>query len=103
MYGITANRIRELFPDFLNMFDVVTLSAEIGLKKPNPEIFLRTLQMLNGYCKLNGNHQDILPEEVMMVGDKQDKDVDPAIALGMQAKLIDRNTQNLNDVLNGRN
>ena len=96
MYEITAQRIRGLFPDFFDLFDVVTLSCEAGLVKPDPRIFTHTLDKLN---QLYGS--DIQPSEVMMIGDLQEKDVDPPLALGMQARLIDRTTQNLNDILNG--
>jgi len=94
MYEITAGRIRKSFPDFLEMFDVVTLSAEVGLRKPDPKIFLYTLNILN---LING--VEICPEEVMVIGDSQDKDVDAPKSIGMQARLIDRNTQTLNEVL----
>jgi len=95
IYDITAQRVREIFPTFLKNFDVITFSSDIGLKKPEPEIFLYTLGILNQNCKLN-----ILPEEVIMVGDSKDKDVDPALELGMSAILINReNGNNLEDVV----
>ncbi len=86
MYSITVEKIRKLFPDFLSKFDTLTFSSEVGLRKPNSEIFVYTLDELNKICRSN-----IFPREVMMIGDKQDKDIGPALALGMQAKLIDRN------------
>ncbi len=94
MYDITTKQIRSLFPDFLRRFDVVTLSAEVGTKKPSPDIFIYTLHKLNKFYNSN-----IFLSEVMMIGDNQDKDIEPALKLGMQARLIDRNNQNLIDII----
>jgi len=94
MYEITAKKIRELFPRFLKNFDIITLSAEVGLKKPDLEIFTYTLKELN---KLDGSY--ILPQEVIMIGDEKNKDYYPAFDLGMQARLIDRTKQKLEDVI----
>jgi len=94
MYDITAKQIRSLFSDFLRRFDVVTLSAEVGTEKPSPDIFIHTLHKLNKFYNSN-----IFLSEVMMIGDKQDKDIEPALNLGMQARLIDRNNQNLIDII----
>lgn len=88
MYDVTVQRIRKLFPKFLNNFDVLTFSSEVGIKKPDPEIFLYTCNKLN-----------ICPQDVIMIGDNQDKDIDPAFALGMQARLINREKQTLEDVI----
>lgn len=93
MFDIASGRIRESFPSFLSQFDVVTFSSEVGLKKPDLEIFRHTLN------KLNKNNRNINPGEVMMVGDKKDKDIIPAINFGMQAGIIDRNKQNLGDII----
>ena len=93
MYGISGERIRGLFPDFLSQFDFVTFSAEAGLKKPDPKIFYHTLD------RLNGQYKAMESNEVMMIGDKLDKDVEPPLRLGMQARLIDRSKQNLGDVI----
>ncbi len=95
IYDISAQKINELFPNFLQNFDVITLSSEVGLKKPDPRIFTYTLNKLNKVCNTY-----IQPNEVVMVGDKQDKDIDPPIALGMNAILINRdNGSTLEDVL----
>ena len=95
IYDITAQKVNELFPSFLQNFDVITFSSDIGLKKPNPKIFTYTLNKLNMIC-----NENIQPNEVVMVGDKKDKDIDPAIALKMNAILINRdNGSTLEDVL----
>jgi len=93
-YPITPNRIRKLFGNVLKYFNVVTFSSEVGIKKPNPEIFTFTLNQLN---KLN--NKSILPKEVIMIGNSEEHDINPALSLGMQARLIDRTKQNLRDVI----
>ena len=58
-------------------FSVIASSAELGVSKPDPEIFLRALAMAG--CK---------PESALMVGDRLDNDVRPAKALGMKTVRI---------------
>ena len=53
-------------------FSVIASSAELGVSKPDPEIFLRALAMAN--CE---------PEHAVMVGDRLDNDIRPAKELGM--------------------
>lgn len=53
-------------------FSVIAASAELGVAKPNREIFLRALELAN--CK---------PEHAVMVGDRLDNDIRPAKELGM--------------------
>jgi len=95
IYDITAQKVRDTFPTFLQNFDVITFSSEVGLKKPDPRIFTYTLERLNKIYNTN-----IEPREVIMVGDKKDKDVDPPIELGMSAILINReNGSTLEDII----
>lgn len=61
----------------LQYFDVVAASSEIGVAKPEPEIFLRALEMAG--CKA---------EEAAMVGDRLDNDILPAKKLGMKTVWI---------------
>ena len=53
-------------------FSVIASSAELGVAKPNREIFLRALEMA-----------DCEPEHAVMVGDRLDNDIRPAKELGM--------------------
>lgn len=94
IYSTTPQRLRELYGSFLCNFDVVTFSSEVGMRKPDERIFNYTLDRLN---EMNGSQ--IYPKEVMMIGDNEKNDIIPALALGMQAGLIDRSKQNLGDVL----
>jgi HAD superfamily hydrolase (TIGR01509 family) len=60
-------------------FDVMVYSAEEGIKKPDPEIFRRTLARL-----------DVPPHEAIFVDDRQ-KNVDAAISVGMLGVLFTSN------------
>lgn len=60
-------------------FDPVLVSALEGLAKPDPQFFLRA-------CERVG----LSPPEVLYVGDSAKLDLEPALALGMPACLIDR-------------
>jgi HAD superfamily hydrolase (TIGR01549 family) len=93
-YCITPSLIRDLFPDFLKNFDVVTFSSEVGMRKPDKSIFTLTLNKLNEVVG-----EEILPEEILMIGDDEKQDIAPALSLGMQAKLIDRTKQTLIDII----
>lgn len=94
VYPVTNQRLRQSFPDFLNNFDIITFSSEVGMRKPNLEIFRYTLKKLNKTKGLS-----LQPSEAMMIGDKKEYDIKPARDFGMQARLIDRNKQNLDDVI----
>lgn len=58
-------------------FDSVTASAEEGVAKPNPEMFLRALKKSGG-----------LAESSVMIGDRLDNDIAPAKSLGMKTVWI---------------
>ena len=58
-------------------FEVICASAEEGVAKPDPEIFLRALSRAG--CD---------PAEAVMIGDRTDNDIAPAKALGMQTILV---------------
>lgn len=71
----TAQRLENW--GLLEFFSVVAASAELGVAKPDPAIFLRALAMAN--CP---------PEEACMVGDRLDNDILPAGKLGMKTVWI---------------
>ncbi len=58
-------------------FDVIVCSAESGVAKPDPRIFLMALEQAN--CP---------PERAAMVGDRLDNDVIPAKELGMRTVWV---------------
>ncbi|HET6350766.1 MAG TPA: HAD-IIIA family hydrolase [Coriobacteriia bacterium] len=59
--------------------DVTVVSAEVGLRKPDPRIFELALQQA-----------DVVPERAAHVGDHHYADIVGANAVGMTAVLIDR-------------
>lgn len=58
-------------------FSVIASSAELGVSKPDKEIFLQALAM-----------SDCRPENAVMVGDRLDNDIRPAKELGMKTIRI---------------
>jgi putative hydrolase of the HAD superfamily len=60
-------------------FDVVAISGEFGIGKPEPSIFEYTLSLL-------GSDR----EQAVMVGDSLARDVDGAIAAGLRAVWVNR-------------
>ena len=53
-------------------FETLTVSEEVGVKKPNPEIFNYALQKAHA-----------TPEESLMIGDEMAVDIDGARAAGI--------------------
>jgi putative hydrolase of the HAD superfamily len=62
----------------LRHFQVVTFSDEVRLRKPEAEIFRRTLAKL-------GPELGLEPHEVAHIGDNPEADVEGARAVGMRA------------------
>jgi HAD superfamily hydrolase (TIGR01549 family) len=60
--------------------EVMVMSEEMGVSKPDPSFFRRLLEILGGP----------LPGEVAYVGDRIDNDVRPAAAAGLRAVWIRR-------------
>ena len=58
-------------------FETLTVSEEVGVKKPNPEIFYYALRKANATA-----------EESLMIGDELDVDIDGARAAGMDTVLF---------------
>ena len=61
----------------LKYISVVAASAELGVSKPDKQIFLKAFEMAG--CS---------PGNAVMVGDRLDNDIYPAISLGMQTVWI---------------
>jgi putative hydrolase of the HAD superfamily len=61
------------------MFDVVVSSADVGLRKPDPRVFMLACERLG-----------VAPEEAVHVGDHHYADVLGARAVGMTPVLIQR-------------
>ena len=60
--------------------DVMAMSEELGVSKPDPAFFSRSLELLGGP----------IPADVAYVGDRLDNDVRPSAAAGMRAVWIRR-------------
>jgi len=65
-------------------FETLTVSEEVGVKKPNPEIFQYALKKAHA-----------TPEESLMIGDEMDVDIDGARAAGMDQILFNPSGQNI--------
>jgi REG-2-like HAD superfamily hydrolase len=63
----------------LPLMSVVVVSGREGIEKPNPEIFRRALERIG-----------VTAERAVYVGDNPRIDVEPAVAMGMGAVLVDR-------------
>lgn len=59
--------------------DVMAMSEELGVEKPQPAFFARVLELV-----------DAPPERVTYVGDRVDNDVLPALAAGLRAVWLRR-------------
>lgn len=72
-----------------HLFSFVLSSAEEGMEKPDPRLFLRALSLA-----------DCAPHEACMIGDRPDNDVAPAKTLGMKTIRI---TQGLGGLIPVKN
>ncbi len=78
--GIIANQPscgREAVLGILDCFEVIALSDEEGVAKPDPALFRIAL-----------DRAGVLPEEAVMIGDRPDNDIAPASSLGMRTILV---------------
>jgi putative hydrolase of the HAD superfamily len=64
------------------LFDVVIVSGAVNKRKPSPDIFRRTLRIL-----------DVSPKETVFVGDTMDADIEGSKSIGMRAIYIERRAQ----------
>jgi HAD superfamily hydrolase (TIGR01549 family) len=72
---------REVLDDtgVAHLFEAVIISAEVGLRKPNPQIYRKMLEML----RLDGS-------EVLFVGDTPREDVEGPYRVGMRTAWISK-------------
>ena len=64
-------------------FETLTVSEEVGVKKPNPEIFYYALRKANATA-----------EKSLMIGDEMAVDIDGARAAGMDTVFFNPNGEN---------
>ena len=88
---ITNNLVNEQIPklrqlDLLDYFEVVSISEEVGVPKPDRRIFDVTLDRLG-----------LGPDSVVMVGDSLRSDIEGAVGVGIRAVWLQRR-MSVNDV-----
>lgn len=86
--GILSNG--NTYPDKVGLnglFDFSLYAEDIGISKPNPQIFLTLLQKIR-----------VKPEELLHVGDSIEYDILPAQKLGIHAIFINRTNDELSHV-----
>jgi len=66
--------------------DWIVISGEVGAAKPDRRVFDRLLEV-----------SGVAPDEVLFVGDRRDRDVEPARAAGMTALLVDHRREATGD------
>ncbi len=71
------NKLDNLVGD---IFDQVIISEVLGVAKPKVEFYEQAIELIG-----------VAPEEILYVGDSIKLDMQPALAVGMQPYLIDRN------------
>ena len=81
---ITNNLVEEQIPklrqlDLTDYFEVVTISEEVGVPKPDPKIFHVALQRF-----------DLPKEDVVVVGDSLASDIAGAVSIGMRCVWLKR-------------
>lgn len=81
----TARRLLEQYR-VLGFFEQVVISAEEGLRKPHPEIFVRTLARMG-----------LAPSEALFIGDNLEIDVAGAKGVGMDVAWVNREGGALSD------
>jgi putative hydrolase of the HAD superfamily len=69
-------------------FAQIFVSSEIGADKPDPEIYLRALKLI-----------DLKPNEVLHVGDDPERDWEAASTAGLSIFRLDRPKNSLRDLL----
>lgn len=81
--AILANQPAQRTPELRTLgaiVDVIAMSEELGVHKPDPEFYIRGLELMGGPE----------PRDVAYVGDRLDNDVLPATAAGMRAVWLRR-------------
>ncbi|MEK7175403.1 MAG: HAD family hydrolase [Patescibacteria group bacterium] len=82
-FSVMTNQTNEMAKRILNileihhLFDVIMTQENTGLKKPNPEAL-----------KFIANKLEIPFENCISIGDLQEKDIDPALQIGMLGFLV---------------
>jgi FMN phosphatase YigB (HAD superfamily) len=76
---------KNLFAEYLDLFDVVTLSHREGVEKPHHMLFTKTIDF---FCQKFNNSQPIKPQNICMIGDSYHHDIAPALELGLRTVWV---------------
>ena len=82
----------------LSFFSKLFISEKIGVSKPSEEFFLYCLNELN----IERNRQgecEILPSEIIMIGDSLSSDISGAIGVGFKTCFFDKNKSGITNDL----
>lgn len=71
-----------------SLFDALVISAEVGVEKPDPDIFRIACERLG-----------VPREEALHVGDSQREDIEGATAAGVHCRLLDRSARSKEDAI----
>lgn len=86
-YAQQINRLER--GGMLGCFSGLFISSRVGAAKPSPVFFNRCLKELNAFLAERGE-AEILPSEIMMLGDSLSSDMAGAIGMGMKTCYFDR-------------
>lgn len=89
-YEQQINRLRR--GNMLSYFSKLFISEKIGASKPSKKFFLHCLSELN-------NESEILPSEVIMIGDSLKSDIVGAIDMGFKTCFFNKSKNGKADVL----
>lgn len=79
---LTQNSIQQT----INQQPAILYSCDLGIAKPNPDIYRAALTQLGS-----------LPESTLMVGDSRRSDVDGPLVCGIRGLLLDRDGKSSGD------
>ena len=79
--------------DLDGYFEVVVVSAEFGVAKPDPSIFAHALSLLESNPEHAVTQPGCQAEDAVMIGDSIARDIDGAIAAGLQGVWVNRTGQ----------
>lgn len=95
-YEQQVNRLKR--GNMLSYFTKLFISEKIGASKPSEEFFSHCLRELN-HEQRHGGECEILPSEVIMIGDSLTSDILGAVNSGLKTCFFDRSTSKRADNL----
>ncbi|MBO4378333.1 MAG: HAD hydrolase-like protein [Clostridia bacterium] len=87
IYDEQKGRLRRA--GWLDRFHMLFISEDVGIQKPAPEFFARSIARLNAQ-PVPGYSFPVLPREILMVGDSLTSDMRGGIGSGLRTCFFDR-------------